>query len=202
LCSTAIWLEGGSIRASGASQAIVTEYLSQGALSTQRIVKLDRVARQFVERDDVRVTSIQWLSDLPLRHGEEVRARIFCETRASVANVAVGIGFCDLAGRRILTYDTDLQDGRRPNLRGPAVYSIDLRIDALPLTPDTYAIDIGCRSGDFYALDYIPEALRVEVLPGPNTPGFISQRLSGVRLKSDWTWNFENSLFPLSPVLT
>src|ERR1700737_1161566 len=113
LCPTTIWLHRGSIRQHGNTASVVREYLSQGALNRDRIVKLDKLARQYVEGDELRFISIEWLCDLPLRHGEKVEARILFETRVPVANIAVGIGFCDLSGRRILTYETDYQDGYR-----------------------------------------------------------------------------------------
>jgi lipopolysaccharide transport system ATP-binding protein len=194
LCSRAIWLDQGSICESGASHAVIREYLSRGALIADRVVKLDQLPRPFLEGSELRLKSIEWLSELPLRHGEEVKARIAFETRAPLANVAVGIGFSDLTGNRILSYDSDLQDGSRQKLTQPAVYSVDLKIDELPLQPDTYGLDIGCRSGDSYALDYIPAALQMEVLAGPTTPSFISYRSSGVRLNSRWAWDFGNSL--------
>ena len=201
LCPSTIWLDRGSIRQNGKTAAVIREYLSQEALNTNLIVKLDELPRQYVEGNELRFTSIQWLCDLPLRHGEEVRARILFETRAPVANVAIGIGFDDLGGRRILTYETDLQDGYRPNLARAGVYAVEVQIDALPLQPDTYLLEIGCRNGDFGGMfDCIPSALRLEVLPGPTTPGFLGQRASGAHLKSRWEWNFGD--FSASPLQT
>ena len=196
LCPTAIWLDQGSIRQRGITSSVTREYMAQGVLNCDRIVTLDNLPRQWVEGNELRLRSIEWLCDLPLRHGEEVSARIHFESRAPAASVAIGIGFCDLGGKRILSYDTDLQDGHRPHLPRPGVYAVDVAIDALPLQPDTYMLDIGCRSGDFYALDYIPAALQLEVVAGPKTPSFISQRCSGVRLESGWAWNLEDTLVP------
>jgi lipopolysaccharide transport system ATP-binding protein len=194
LCPTTVWLDRGSIRQHGPTGAVIREYLSQGAVNHDRIVKLDELPRQHVEGGEIRLTSIEWLCDLPLRHGEEVKARILFEARAPVANVAVGIGFDDLGGRRILTYETDFQDGYRPNLPRAGVYAVDVQIDALPLQPDTYLLEIGCRNGDFDMFDYVPSALQLEVLPGPTTPGFVARRAAGVRLKSRWEWNLGDFL--------
>jgi hypothetical protein len=116
LCPATIWLDRGAIRRHGSTAAVIREYLSQGGLNRDRIVKLDGLQRQYVEGDDVRLLSIEWLCDLLLRHGEELKARLVFETRGPVANLAMSIGFCDLGGRRLLTYDTDLQDGYRPNV--------------------------------------------------------------------------------------
>jgi lipopolysaccharide transport system ATP-binding protein len=192
LCPTTIWLDRGVIRRHGSTAAVIREYLSQGGLNRDRIVKLDDLQRQYVEGDDVRLLSIEWLCDLPLRHGEELKARLVFETRAPVANLAVGIGFCDLGGKRILSYDTDLQDGYRPHLPRPGVYAVEVEIDVLPLQSDTYVLDIGCRNGEFGMFDFIPSALQLEVLPGPKTPAFIARRDSGVRLKSRWEWDLED----------
>jgi lipopolysaccharide transport system ATP-binding protein len=189
LCPAAIWLDRGATRQLGVTTAVVKEYLSIGMLNRDRIIKLDDLARQWVEGNELRLQSMEWLCNLPLRHGEQVSARIHFKTRAPVANVAVGIGFCDPAGKRILSYQTDLQDGRRPSFPLPGNYAVDVAIDALPLHPDTYTLDIGCTSGGSYPLDYIPSALQLEVVTGPKTPGFISRRSSGVLLKSSWEWN-------------
>ena len=194
LCPTSVWLDRGSIRQHGSTEAVIREYLCQGALNRDSVVKLDNLPRQWVDGDEVRLMSLEWLCDLPLRHGEEVKARILFETRAPVANVAVGIGFSDISGKRILTYETDFQDGYRPNLPRTGVYAVEVKIDALPLHPDNYALDIGCRPGEIGLFDYIPSALQFEVLAGPTTPNSLNHyRLPNVRLNSSWEWNLEDS---------
>jgi lipopolysaccharide transport system ATP-binding protein len=194
LCPTSVWLDQGSIRQHGSTGAVIREYLSQGVLNRDRIVELDKLPRQYVDGNELRFTFLEWLCDLPLRHGEQLLARISFETQAPLANVAVGIGFNDLGGRRILTYDTDLQDGYRPSLARAGAYAVDVHIDALPLQPDTYVLEIGCRNGDFAMFDFIPSALQLEVLAGPTTPNFIAQRSPGVRLESRWEWDLGGSL--------
>jgi hypothetical protein len=159
---------------------------------------LDKLPRQYVEGDELHFISIEWLCDLPLRHGEKVEARILFEARAQVANIAVGIGFCDLSGRRILTYETDYQDGYRPNLPRTGAYAVEVKIDALPLHPDTCTLDIGCRPGEFGVLDFIPAALQLEVLAGPTTPNSLNHYAQpNVHLNSRWEWNSRDS--PSSP---
>ena len=56
------------------------------------------------------------------------------------------------------------------------------------LQPATYSLDVGSRSGDQFSLDYLPGVLRIDVLPGPNTPSHIMRSEGGVRINS--TWNF------------
>ena len=193
LCPTAIWLDRASIRQSGNAGEVISAYLGQSTLNHSRIIRLDHLAREWADGDELRLRSIEWHSELPLKHGEEVTARIVFETLAPVTNIAVGIGFSDLDGKRILSYESDLPDGHRASFPKPGVYSIDFCIDALPLQLATYTVAIGCRSGDFYLLDYIPSVLQLEVIAGPSTPGFILHRLSGVRLGGRSVWNSESS---------
>ncbi len=192
LCPTTIWLDQGHIHRRGASTKVINEYLTHGGPNREPIVHLARLPRQWVEGNQLRMQSLEWLCDLPLRYGEKVRARIVFETYVPVPNVALGIGFSDFSGNRILSYETDLPESYRPNFPQPGVYAVDLTIDALPLQLETYRIDIGCRSGDSHLLDYIPSALQLEVVAGARTPGFILQRLPGVRLESRSAWSFDN----------
>jgi hypothetical protein len=57
------------------------------------------------------------------------------------------------------------------------------------LAPDTYTLDIGCRSGDRHSLDYTPAVVQLEVVPGPTTPSSIARANAGVRLASHWSWS-------------
>ena len=67
---------------------------------------------------------LEWLCELPLKHGQPVQGRIVFTTRAPVANLSVGLGFCDIDGKRILTYDSDLADDCRATFVRPGVYSL------------------------------------------------------------------------------
>jgi lipopolysaccharide transport system ATP-binding protein len=194
LCATSIWLDNGAIRQFGATEDVIRQYLGQGGFNHDRVVKLDHLPRQLAEGNELRLRSVEWLCDLPLRHGEQVKARFLFETRAPLANIALGVSFRDLSGKRILSYDTDLQDGFRPNLAKPGLYIVEIEIDALPLQADTYMLDIGCRSGDSKMLDFIPSAFQSEVLTGPRTPSCIAYRSSEVRLNSKSTWSLEDAL--------
>jgi lipopolysaccharide transport system ATP-binding protein len=189
ICQKAVWLDRGCIRQSGNPGELIKAYLGEGVLNWDRVVRLDELPRRWAKGDKLRLKSLEWLSLLPLKYGERVKARITFETQGPIPNLAVGIGFSDVNGNRILTYDTDLRDGYRPNLSRPGVYSVDVDVETLPLQPYTYLLDIGCRSGNSHALDYIPSALQLEILPGPKTPSILDQRLSGVRLETNWVWN-------------
>jgi lipopolysaccharide transport system ATP-binding protein len=191
LCPSVIWLDDGSIRERGAARAVIAEYLSRRSSDRERFVQLGLLPRsQWVQDDRLRLQSLEWLSGLPLRHGEPARARICFSARAPVSAVTVGIGFSNFEGVRLLTYETDFQDGYRPELSAPGNYSVEVLIAALPLAPDIYGLDIGCHSGTSHALDYIAACSRIEVIKGPDSTGFIVRKGAGVRLASEWSWEF------------
>ncbi len=192
LCRTAIWLEKGAVREIGPARPITGEYLTRGASGREQLIPLAEVARPpFVEQDDrLRFESLEWLTVTPLRHGEPVRALIQFRTRSPVREVSFGIGFSSLDGNRLLTYETDFQDGFRPDLlESGEHFKVEVAIPSLPIAPDLYSVDVGCRSGDVHCLDYVPGCVQVEVIPGDTTPGNIVSRGAGVRLACEWSWD-------------
>jgi lipopolysaccharide transport system ATP-binding protein len=195
LCPTSIWLDRGSIRQYGSTDTVIRGYLSQGTLNRSHVVNLEKLPRPHLGGNEFRLIAFEWLCDLPLRHGEEVKARILFQTRAPVENVAIWLGICDLGGIQILSYDSDLCDLYRPRLPRAGVYAVDFQIDALPLHPDTYSLDIFCGARDVSGrFDFVPAGLQFEVLPGSATPDFLcSDHWPSVHLKSRWEWNLSNS---------
>lgn len=187
LCPTAIWFDRGSIIGLGATRDVINNYLVKMPSHDRR---LDLVASPRSELGDerLRIESLEWLSDLPLQHGEPLKARIRFRTQSPLSDVSVGIGFSNVEGTRLLTYETDFQDGLRRNIPRPGRYSVDIQIDELPLAPDIYCLDIGSRSGDFHPLEYIAAAAQLEIVAGPKTPGYISRKNAAARLRSNWTW--------------
>lgn len=188
LCRSVIWIESGMIRRRGVPKDVVGEYLVHGKPNVDRRIVLSSSPRPPDSDDRLRLESLEWLCDLPLRHGEPVKARIDFKTRAALTDVAVGIGFSNLGGTRLLSFDTDFQDGTRQTLSRPGSYSVKLELDSLPLGPDVYSLDIGCRSGDSHSLDYLPAAAQIEIVAGPRTHGYMMRTNAGVRLASNWTW--------------
>ena len=189
MCPTVIWLDRGSIREQGAAREVIADYLSNFGSDQERVVLLDNAPRpHWLADGGLRLRSLEWLSDLPLRHGEPVKVRIRLSSRVPVSRVGVGIGFSSLEGTRILTYDTDFREDDRPDLSMPGNYSVDVGFGALLLGPDVYSLDVECRLGGSYVLDKVSGCSHVEVIGGPTTPSFISQNCSGVRLASESSW--------------
>jgi lipopolysaccharide transport system ATP-binding protein len=191
LCQTAIWLDGGLVRGKGPTQDIVSQYLHNNGPTGIKYVDLGETTRpRSVEDDRIRIQSLEWLSELPLRHGEPMAARIGFRSKGPICALSLGIGFSSREGTRVVTYSTDLTDMNRPDLGRPGYYSAEVKVEALPLQPEDYDINIYARSGDLHLLDFVG-ADRVEVAAGPKTPAFMTSKFAGARLPSTWSWNCE-----------
>ena len=136
----------------------------------------------------MKIERLEWVSGLPLQHGEKMAARIHYRTTDECEDVAIGIGFATLEGVRLLTLETDFQAGHRPTLPRNTAGFVDVVLNELPLAPGLYNLDIGARSGDWFALDYLSGFAQADIAIGPKTPGTIVRAGAGVRLASDWKW--------------
>jgi lipopolysaccharide transport system ATP-binding protein len=190
LCQTGIWMEKGRLIKTGPARAMVDDYLTASSETAQKVMDLSNAKRANDEGRRMRVEKVEWLSGLPLQHGEKFSVRIHVRTLDEVAEVSIGIGFGNLEGGRLLSYDTDFQDGRRLDLKKNMVWAVTVTAE-LPLAPGFYNFSVGCRSGDAFGLDFIPQAGEVEVIMGPQTPGYIAVPGAGVRLTSDWDWQLQ-----------
>jgi lipopolysaccharide transport system ATP-binding protein len=189
LCPTAVWIDKGCVRERGRTREVISKYLAQRMPNHNQKVQLMHFQRpQWLQDDRLRLDSIEWLCDLPLKHGEPLGARITFTTRKPVSDVSIGIGFSSIEGKRLLTYDADFPDGYRRSIFQPGTHSVDVSIDFLPLAPEIYSLDVGSRSGDLHPLDYIPASIELEIVAGPRTPGFIDRSDGCVRLHSHWVW--------------
>jgi lipopolysaccharide transport system ATP-binding protein len=190
LCSRAIWMAEGQVHRTGNVREVVNDYLTKGMASNYKTVSLKDLPRpSYVHDDRLRLESIEWLNEVPLQHGEPAEALIRFVTHKPVDGVSVGIGFSTIEGTRLLSYDTDFQGDCRPALPAAQTHSVRLSINSLPLGPAIYSLDVGCRSGDTHALDYLPAVAQIEVIPGPKTPGCIVRQDAGVRFPGEWSWH-------------
>jgi homopolymeric O-antigen transport system ATP-binding protein len=195
LCPRVIWLDRGSVQADGSPRSVIDDYLVRAAPNQNTLIHLGHIPRPSLVRDErFRLKSLEWLSGLPLRHGEPVKIRIHFEVSRSVSGIAVAIGICNREGIRFLNYDSDCHNEISPHLYIPSDYWVDLAIDSLPLGPDIYILDVGCRSGDNHILDFLPACAELEVISGSNTPGYISRFRAGAHLRGEWVWNFVENL--------
>jgi hypothetical protein len=136
----------------------------------------------------LRITRIEWLTGFPLFHTESVKVSIDFEVHADIDEATIGLGFSTLEGMRLLTYETD-DPGSSVNLKKGTHHRVTLEVDALPLPPACYNVDLGSRSGSMQGIDYLPACLQVEVVPGKKTQGHQVRGGAGIRLPSTWQWH-------------
>jgi len=135
----------------------------------------------------LRITKVNLNNGFDIFHGHPLTIEIDYETFTNVEGVSLGIGFSNFDGTRLITLETDLVHDRRElqkNLKGK-VFALLERLD---LQPGRYNIDVGARSGDYFALDYLPSCAQVEILPGPTTPASIIRENGGLRIPVNWRW--------------
>jgi len=188
LCQRGIWLDTGRVVETGTAKHVVDRYLAAQTWNTAQVVDLARQPRQGSFTQSVCLERLEWLTGLPLKHGQECRVRVYFSTLSDAEDVAFGIGFSTMEGLRFLSFDTDFHEERRQLRAGAGGYA-ELTIAELPVAPGFYTVDVGVRSGDRHVIDLVQAAMQVEILPGLTTPSFIAQYPGvGVRLGGEWDW--------------
>jgi lipopolysaccharide transport system ATP-binding protein len=178
---TCLALESGKICDSGPTEQVIDRYESRTILVDSSVFVIPPSSHS---REDQRVeiTSIEWLSELPMRHGCGVKMALHYVSHTSADEVSFGIGFNSLSGPRLLTFDTDFPNATRfsiiPGEKGTVVFTCE----SLPLAPDVYEIAIGARSGDQLSLFYNGSVLQIEVAASTDTPTHIMIKGGGVRI--------------------
>ena len=194
LCTLAIWIESGKVVICDESLAVINSYLKSTFSSDRKMQDLQHLRRGGNLGKQLRITKVNLNNGSDILHGQQLTAEIEYETFADLEGVSIGFGFSDLDGTRLITFNTDLIHHRRElqkDHRGKVVASLP----SLDLQPGRYNVDIGARSGDNFALDYIPSCTQIEILPGPTTPSDIIRENGGVRIPLDWKWiNLDESL--------
>jgi lipopolysaccharide transport system ATP-binding protein len=182
LCRSAFWLQGGKIKAAGEARSIVQDYLTDTTGNSGQFHVVNDVTRLGPYGDKMRIQSIEWLTMYPIQHGAAVRVAMHCHATADCDGVAAAIGFSNLEGVRLLTYDTDLLDMTRHQIKKDQNVTFEFEISDLPAAPGIYNLDLGIRSGDMHMLDFLSAGAQIEVVPGERTPGNIIRPGAGIRL--------------------
>lgn len=188
LCPTACWLDRGQIQRQGSSMAIVDGYLQETFKETSHVVNVAGSRREGHLGSALRIESLTWRNGLPLAHDGAAGVEVRFKATSAIEQLSVGLGFATLDGTRLLTYETDLY-GPRVNVSEGSSGTATLTIDHLPLAPGFYSVDVGARSGDMHALDYLSAASQVEVVPGGRTPANLIASGAGVRIPSQFIFS-------------
>ncbi len=188
LCSRVIWLENGNLHEVGEVVPVIDSYLRSTLTETGSLLDLDALTRTGTRDTGLKLTGIVFNDNTPLYHNQPLKIVMTYECVSPLEEVSIGIGFASPEGVRICTIDSDLLAPRRallPNRSG----KVEITLERFDLQPGRYTLDIGARSGDHFALDYLPSCGVVEVYPSEATPSFLIGSSGGVRIPADFHWH-------------
>jgi len=188
LCQKAALLNGGRITQTGPVNTVVDRYLDHLNSEANLEVDLSAVPRMGSSGCRLRIQQLRINGGRGIWHGQPLEVEFDFECLGDAEDVSFGIGFCSRDGSRVLTIDSDIP-GRRWNFQRGQRGIVRLVLPVLLLEPDFYTVDIGSRSGDNAALEYLPQSGQVTVVPGETTPPVIAMRESGrggVRMPAQW----------------
>ena len=173
LCSTAIWMEKGSVKEVGRVGPVSDRYLAR--LHENPSLDVDLTARPRAAHfgSKLKITRVRFNQGRGLWHGQPLEVEIAFECSASVDDVSFGVGFCNRDGPPVLCLDTDLPGERWAVTAGQSGCA-RLRIPSLHLEPHHYSLYVGARSGDGHILDYLPDLGQALVAPSDTTPTMIA----------------------------
>jgi lipopolysaccharide transport system ATP-binding protein len=191
LCRQGVCLHQGRVAEVGEARAIVEKYLITHTSSNSQRIDLSRMPRGNDLGSKLKIERFEWLNQPPIRHGERIAAMITLKAAQNLDEVSLGLGFSTIEGVRLLTLETDFQGSQRFSIKKGQTAYAEMSLSSLPLAPGHYSLDIGARSGDCFALDYLGDFNQVEIGMGSKTPGYIVRQGAGIRLESDWFLHFE-----------
>jgi len=186
LCETVVWLANGQCVQSGPAGEVVNAYQAASAVTADQRVELAGAPRFLADGTHARITALEWLDGLPLRHGCTARVRLEIAFASPVTDPRPGLGFATMDGTRLVTYlaETPLPGARAA--RAGSVHVFELVIDDLPLNPGMYALEVSCREGTSMNLDYVKAAGCVDVVSSAHTPAHFLGKPPAVRLAGRW----------------
>lgn len=187
LCTQVTWLDEGKVASRGGSAEVVDQYLRTSLERFGSSLDLKTVKRIGGYGEKLQITAVQFNEGGPVLHGERLSVEIHFETHSLVNAAAFGFGFSSMEGIRVMSVDSDLSESQTElpaNTRG----RVKAIVSKLDLQPGRYSFDVGARSGNNLAVDYLRGCSQVEVLPGPETPPLIIREDGGMRIPAEWEW--------------
>lgn len=185
LCQRGLWLNDGLLQADEATEKVVQQYVSTTIGHIACCFNVTDNKRDADIGTKLRITGVRFNGGREVKHGEPLEVEIEYETCAELSGVSFAVGFCTLEGVRVLTIDSDVA-GTLKELAPDHKGVCRLVLDQLLLHPTQYLVDVGSRSWT-QALDLLKGDIRIDVLPGPNTPNvLLAWTTGGVRFPGKW----------------
>lgn len=187
LCQRVIWLDRGSVRAFGETSRVIDAYVNEITENGNSASELGEIPRPGFVDLRARVKSLIVNGGTPVFHGEPFILQVKVVSTSSVPGLSVGFGFSTIDGTRLVTFDSDLTCPRH-DVAANSQYEFEAAVESLPLQPGHYSLDLGLRSGDSTAVDYLQSCAQITILPGRQTPSFIANGGAGLRLDARWAF--------------
>lgn len=177
LCTRALWLSEGRLRADGPAVDVVDEYRSEESSRldslTRRVDEMTRVGDSSVEITDVRLLDGLGRPVSALYTRSPLTVEVHFETHEARPSVAFGVSAhspdAQISFFNVLTTESGPPASLRP---GPGVARLE--VERLDLRPGEYHLDVGVFRGDLaYPYDYHWAAYPLHVL-GPGGPGAVN----------------------------
>lgn len=151
LCDEAIWMDHGKIRAMGAIEQVVEEYISNVNAVEEEQYLLDSSAKRDIPRRGSGEAFVQGIEVLGtdgeatsiIRSGEDHRLRLLLEVASPVESVEVVISIFMESGA-LLSSKSSMLEGRTYNIP-EGLSSIELDLPALPIESGTYWLSTSLR---------------------------------------------------------
>ncbi|MBI5771135.1 MAG: ABC transporter ATP-binding protein [Verrucomicrobia bacterium] len=170
LCSRCVLLDQGRLVADATPEAAVSAYLAAGQAHSTSGIDLSRTTPS--AESPIRLLSVVFNGGAPLLNRRPLRIVLRLHAALPVEKFGLGIGFCHLDGRRVLTLESDYHNGF---LRAPHAgeHTVAVEIPCLDLVPGRYRIDVGAFGGSRQNYHYAGDCAVAEVQPSPDTPAHV-----------------------------
>lgn len=185
LTTQCLWVKSGRIAAAGDKSEIVDLYLRDGVAADQLSLDLTESTRGAGLGQRARITGLEINGGQFPVNGERLVMKLTCQAQGPVPEVAASFAFRNLDGVLLQTFDSDLVGAQWDLARG--LHEFSMEIDRLDLQPCGYILDIGMRTGGNHVLDYLPACARIQIHPGPRTPGVIIRSDASLRSPAQWS---------------
>ena len=168
LCSRALWLDGGRLRAAGGADEVIDAYLEDGRERARAVPLAERRDRS--GSGELRFTRLEACGGgspggAAPATGRRLVVRIGYASagREPLKGVRLALLWSDARGQRLTSLDTRLGNADFEEL--PPEGEIRCEVPELPLLPGRYRVDAWAWVAGRVA-DDVPHALEVEVAPG------------------------------------
>lgn len=209
ICERSIWIHEGLIRAEGPPKEIDLEYLEFMGQKMQESAEqaLARQTEQSAAAEETeapeeppaeeapaearkrwgnglaKITAIRTMTEdgreqRVFKTGDTIRIRLDYRVKEPVTDAVFGIGIFNRGG--IQCYGTNTRIDKLPAFDLTENGTMELCLQALPLLPDEYLIDLAIESGDGIPVDYFREACRIEMISHTGDVGI-------ARIRHSWT---------------